>query len=450
LAPSQSFLIAWEFDVVDATYDPVRYADKLAALVPGLDASDVTITVLSDSASSGADSGSGDAPLSVGVTVAASSAGAAAFALQTLAALSADEVAAEVEATGPAQLVTAPAIVEGPSTPPSPPASPSPSPPMPFQPVSAGEVWVGTISFEVLVLARRRRLADVSRDEVSRAVTTVLGMRGLQLGDETLSVTAAALAALDDGRQRFVLTVMALGPYMQRISELVRELDFRDEVESELSATVTVGKPGEVTFTTQLAASLSPPPTGPKRIVEIQDSEGDDISAKGGSDDGLPGWAIFLLVLLFLCCLWPLCCCCYARGRYGAGTDAIWLRYKTTHSNTKVPFRYMAHEHRERMHQHLLRSQKKDKQQEGAFANVGVPSASCAEAESSASLGVSISASAIRRGLSCAALSRARGGERAAAGRLSPAPVPGRERSLSPVVANQAALTRADDPELRL
>ena len=130
---------------------------------------------------------------------------------------------------------------------------------MPFQPVSAGEVWVGTISFEVLVLARRRRLDDVSRDEVSSAVTTVLGMRGLQLGDETLSVTAAALAALDDGRQRFVLTVMALGPYMQRISELVRELDFRDEVESELSATVTVGKPGEVTFTTQLAASLSPP-----------------------------------------------------------------------------------------------------------------------------------------------------------------------------------------------
>lgn len=361
-AQSEDFSVVWNFDITDTSYDPNRYATMLAALVPGLNASDIIVTRSAESGS-GVGNGSGvDGYRSVEVTVKTPTANAAFSALHTFAALSAAEVATQVEATGPVQLLTTPTfssqIVDGPAKP------PPPSPPLPFAPAPEGLLWVGTLTFDVLILARRRRLATVSDGQISTAVAGILAENGLQLGDETLLVSATAATNDTDGSQRFTLTVVAVGAYMQRIDEIVRKLDFRTQLGAKLGTAINEVSILNITFAlagppAPSVPSPSPPPQSQSTLVDNLDGRADAITAGDNSDDNYLILAIVLLVLLCLCGVFPFCCCFYARWRYGAGKDKIWLRYRTTHSNPRIPFRYVSGEHRERIRKEVLRPEER-------------------------------------------------------------------------------------------
>lgn len=254
------------------------------------------------------------------------------------------------------------AIIPAPSPPPpspSPaPAPPSPSlppvPPSPFAPAAAGKIWVGTMTFQVSVTSRRRRL-EVSGSQVETAVTKIFADDGLTLGQQVFSVVAT-----DDGaggsQQTFTITIVGPGPYLKRASELVSELDFSTKLGTEMGG-ATVDAPVNL----QIVFSETPgpsPPSSPDQLVDppLADSEGDDQTAEGGGE-AVPGWAVFLIVLLILCCLWPFCCCCYARNKYGEGNVNLWFRYRMTHSNPTLPFLYMPREDRDRIRKQLYKEE---------------------------------------------------------------------------------------------
>jgi len=102
------------------------------------------------------------------------------------------------------------------------------------------------------------------------------------------------------------------------------------------------------------AAAASPPPPsngdGGTNPGVIPDDEG---SAQTKKDESLNGGIIFLIILLVLCFLCPLFCCCFARGRYGAGKERLFFKFKFSHSNPTFPAFYIPYEDREKMRAEL-------------------------------------------------------------------------------------------------
>ena len=76
-------------------------------------------------------------------------------------------------------------------------------------------------------------------------------------------------------------------------------------------------------------------------------------SAQTKKDESLNGGIIFLIILLALCFLCPLFCCCFARGRYGAGKERLFFKFKFSHSNPTFPAFYIPYEDREKMRAEL-------------------------------------------------------------------------------------------------
>ena len=133
---------------------------------------------------------------------------------------------------------------------PSPPPSP-PIPPSPFAPAPAGELWAGTIEFDLKVkfsvgsVDRRPngpQVADAVQVALANAEPTPypLGRDGLSIAGPVESVSGSTKA--DAGRRLqtgeteiFTITVVALGPLLQPISKVVRNLDFINAVREALA-----------------------------------------------------------------------------------------------------------------------------------------------------------------------------------------------------------------------
>ena len=80
---------------------------------------------------------------------------------------------------------------------------------------------------------------------------------------------------------------------------------------------------------------------------------GEIASDQTQKDESLDGGIIFLIILLVLCFLCPLFCCCFARGRYGAGKERLFFKFKFSHSNPTFPAFYIPYEDREKMRAEL-------------------------------------------------------------------------------------------------
>jgi len=102
------------------------------------------------------------------------------------------------------------------------------------------------------------------------------------------------------------------------------------------------------------AAAASPPPASNGDGGTNQGVIPDDVgSAQTNKDESLNGGIIFLIILLVLCFLCPLFCCCFARGRYGAGKERLFFKFKFSHSNPTFPAFYIPYEDREKMRAEL-------------------------------------------------------------------------------------------------
>merc|ERR1719271_1610698 len=150
-----------------------------------------------------------------------------------------------------------------------PPAPPSPPPPpSPFAPLPAGQVWEGTIEFDLTVkygLGDRR----ASDDDVAEAVQVALAKAGYPLGNgassagPVKSVKARAKAnagrrlQAGDDEQTFTITVVALAPLLQPISKVVDEFSFFNAVQDALykaGATSILSKESAPALAKDLAA----------------------------------------------------------------------------------------------------------------------------------------------------------------------------------------------------
>ena len=103
---------------------------------------------------------------------------------------------------------------------------------------------------------------------------------------------------------------------------------------------------------TDASPAPSPPPSnaapgggGPN----FEDTEANQAS----NEESLNGGIIFLIILLVLCFLCPLFCCCFARGRYGAGKERLFFKFQFSHSNPTFPAFYIPYEDREKMRAEL-------------------------------------------------------------------------------------------------
>ena len=356
--------------------------------------------------------------------------------------------------------------------PPSPPPSP-PIPPSPFAPAPAGELWAGTIEFDLKVnfgtgpLDRRPngpQVADAVQVALANAKPTPypLGRSGLSIAGPVESVSGST--KVDAGRRLqtgdteiFTITVVALGPLLQPISKVVRNLDFINAVREALadagrtsiyqkenaaifaatlaaekmgspytaadftvtavqnvdgtwSVSVEVGVKGNAanaqsaavtlsattnteletalrsgsgsvksvapvavaadtiswSFDVELGAPLevvgedkftfalqdAPSPSPPRgRQPSLDEDIGSAISEKDA--ESLGGGIIFAITLFLLCFLPPLLCYCFARGRYGAGKEQLYFKFKLSHSNPTFPALYIPYEDREKMRAEL-------------------------------------------------------------------------------------------------
>ena len=80
------------------------------------------------------------------------------------------------------------------------------------------------------------------------------------------------------------------------------------------------------------------------------------------SEDAVPGWGVFLIVLLLLCLLSPVFCYLYAHFAYGSGKETTWFKYRFTHSNPTLPFLYVPREDREALLVALLEKRRRPPQ----------------------------------------------------------------------------------------
>ena len=374
-----------------------------------------------------------------------------------------------------------PAPSPPPPSPSPPPPSPSPPlppflppPPSPFSPAAAGEVWQGSITFDVTVAYSfaTSRLPDAA--DVARAVEKALVDADFKVGDGTtvaapVRSVAGVVSSSGVRSETFTITLVALATELQRIdgafrtpafgikvAASLREAgkvdisdkpvtvvggsvmsdptlettprtgtedvvvltltasgsvdDYPDDVKSSLqqnvsnaagvsksfvaiavaaasvriTATITVPASTSAdavraslasTFGTAAAASaalgitieeeptltiiITPPAgdgsDGGGRLAPLAESEGANQSV---ADDAVPGWGVFLIVLLLLCCLGPLFGYLYAHFKYGAGKEATWFKWRFSHSNPTFPKGYTPREDREALRLALYEEKK--------------------------------------------------------------------------------------------
>ena len=257
--------------------------------------------------------------------------------------------------------------------------------------------WQSNISFDVRVAyeVSGNRLANEGL--VASAVQTVLDGGGFKTGNgETIakpvtSVTAVCktdlcktapgrrLQGVVDRHDDFTVTVVAFAPALQPISKAVREVSFGDEVSKQLRTTegatdvaeasgnyhpVTVE--GDIVMGDLVAKDKSSPPSSPPPAARGDAGQGLETASlaeaneanQAVSEDAVPGWGVFLIVLLLLCLLSPVFCYLYAHFMYGTGKESTWFKYRFTHSNPTLPFMYVPREDREALLVSLLEKEK--------------------------------------------------------------------------------------------
>jgi hypothetical protein len=194
-----------------------------------------------------------------------------------------------------------------------------------------------------------------------------------------------------DDSDTFRITVEGFGPLLQRISSVIRTFDFLKSVADKLRADgrtsvnratnayspVRVegrgwssdadGKPipnldnttflyrPEIEYVLNNATVLPPPDNvGAPGLNFVESGE----SNQAVADDAVPGWGVFLIVLLLLCFLSPLLCYLYAHFKYGAGKEVKWFKYKLSHSDPVWPFGYVPREDRDALRASLYEEKK--------------------------------------------------------------------------------------------
>jgi hypothetical protein len=246
---------------------------------------------------------------------------------------------------------------------------------------------VGSIEFGVKVLTSIDQSLLPNQDDVASAVVAALTTAGYPEGDglSTAEPVQSVKGKVKDGRRRmqfdtgapleFTMTLVAFGPMVQKISEVVRVLDFREDVSKALLAagkasvyrtqgnthpdavvvTPAEGTPIPATFYLVSAPPSAPPPRGGTTTPPINGGGSDQTA----NDEELNGGIIFLIVLLVLCCLWPLFCVVFAIVRFGPGKERLWFKYIFSHSNPVFPFFYIPQEDRDKMREELKSKKKK-------------------------------------------------------------------------------------------
>ena len=173
----------------------------------------------------------------------------------------------------------------------------------------------------------------------------------------------------------FTITVIAFASELQPISKAVRTPDFGDKVAQflrdagarDISDTTATFSP-----VTVVGGDVVGPNTLEKKprteagggdLAKTDEPVGGDLAKTEGADqsvadDAVPGWGVFLLILLLLCCLSPLFCYLYVHFKYGAGKEANWFKYIVSHSNPTLPFLYIPREDREALRVALYEEKK--------------------------------------------------------------------------------------------
>jgi hypothetical protein len=253
--------------------------------------------------------------------------------------------------------------------------------------------WQSNISFDVRVAYELSGNRLANEGDVASAVQTALDRGGFKTGDgETIakpvtSVNAVCktdlcktgpgrrLQVVDDRHDYFTVTVVAFAPALQPISKAVREVSFGDEVSNELRTTegaTDVAAPsgnyhpvtveGDIVMGDLVAKDKSSPPPAARGAagqgLESASLAEANEANQAVSEDAVPGWGVFLIVLLLLCLLSPVFCYLYAHFMYGTGKESTWFKYRFTHSNPTLPFMYVPREDREAILVSLLEKEK--------------------------------------------------------------------------------------------
>jgi len=256
---------------------------------------------------------------------------------------------------------------------------------------------------------------------VATAVERALAVKGFNAGGKTMAAPVTSVSAVKKAARRrlsnavdrsgasrkldesdthghFDVTVVAFAPQLHPISEAVREVSFGDEVakklrqdgNSDISDTtatfhpvrvqgaIVSGEPELLKFPSPSpppspppspAPALPPSPIAPAAADPPVGGGGPGLDNRAGlaeaneaaqatSEDAVPGWGVFLIVLLLLCVLSPVFCWLYAHFVYGSGKETTWFKYRLTHSNPTLPFLYVPREDREALLLALLEKEK--------------------------------------------------------------------------------------------
>jgi hypothetical protein len=164
----------------------------------------------------------------------------------------------------------------------------------------------------------------------------------------------------------FRITVVAFAPKLPAISKAVRTPTFGKGVEDALLAAghtgiaTTIGSYSPITVLEgdvmgPLTLEDKPPPEPAGGGLDFVESEA---ANQAVADDAVPGWGVFLIVLLLLCCLSPFFCGLYAHFKYGAGKETTWFKYKLSHSNPIWPLGYIPGEDRQALWASLYEEKK--------------------------------------------------------------------------------------------
>jgi len=264
--------------------------------------------------------------------------------------------------------------------------------------------WQSNIAFDLRVAYEVSGNRLPNEDDVASAVKTALARAsapgfsggfktgdGQSIAEPVTSVSAVCktdlckaapgrrLQTVVDRSDTFTVTVVAFAPALQPISKAVSEVSFGDAVSNELRSTegaVDVEAPGanyhpvtvqgDIVMGELVAKDKSTPPTpggggggggGPTLDNRAGLAEANE-AAQATSEDAVPGWGVFLIVLLLLCLLSPVFCYLYAHFVYGSGKETTWFKYRFTHSNPTLPFLYVPREDREALLLALLEKEK--------------------------------------------------------------------------------------------
>ena len=128
------------------------------------------------------------------------------------------------------------------------------------------------------------------------------------------------------------------------------------------SAALGIAVESAATSEAKVAAAVSPPPSPRSDTPTVKPSTalGDAKASNQSTNEEVSGVGIFLILLLVLICVSPICCYIFAHFKYGAGKEGTFFRYNLSHSNPRLPFLYTPLEARERLRLQLHEKEKKE------------------------------------------------------------------------------------------